>query len=1096
MPGGAATRLMMCVIIVIVPLFGWLAQQGERLGFVDEDNVAIVLVTLRIVFLTLAVYVGGGILIREEERTAIANRLYAMLSQVNQNIVRIRESRELFNRICEVGVVYGSFDLVWIGAFDEDGQTLHVAAFCGMNGTTWLGDEFAIGEEINLPLAFSQSIRVGEAVTYNNLTRDPQEFPFRQQAEQRQLRSFASLPLYRHGQIFGILSVYAEQPNLFTPAEIRLLTEISGDIGFALETIEDEKQRKRGEEELRATRELFQAIFHKSPVATALSKLADRTIVDVSRATEKLFGYMREELIGKPSVNFDYWMDAAERQRAYEIVLKSGRLWNYEFSFKTKFGTTGMAALYIETVEQRGEKYFLTIFIDITERKRAEAAILERERQMTALVTSLDDIVFEFDEQGIYLNVWTADESKLAQPTAQVLGRGIDDVLGEETGRPFIEAVRHAIFEGHTEIIEYPLQVIGGQRWFMARVNPILAPDGSHQTASMLVRDITERKKNEKLLRQWADAFENCTHGIAIGLPTTNQVLTCNPSFARMQGRGIEEIASMPILSMYAPEDHEHVKQHIAKADQMGSSRYEAHMVRKDGSQYLVQMDIVSVRDQTGSLLYRVATQQDITERKRAEEALRESEEKFSTLFEEAPFAISLSVLPNGVIVNVNESFERMFGYARQEAIGKTSLELGINPNMDVRKRVLAELNDHGFVHNLETALRTKSGEPRFFSVNIDYVNIDSQKYILNAAQDITERKQRERERETLLALATVLRAAPTRAEMIPTILDQIILLLTLDGAALALLGNSSGEIVVELARGGLEAWNHLRIPLGQGITGMVMASGETYVTNDLNSDPNNYRTDLIEGEICVACAPLIADRKTIGALWIKSISHMQDADIRLLEGIANMAAIAIHRTTLFEQTTQYASRLTDAYEENIEGWSRALDLRDRETEGHTQRVTALTLKMARIIGIPEANIVHIRRGALLHDIGKMGVPDHILLKPGKLTDEEWAQMRQHPVFAYELLSPIEFLHEALDIPYCHHEKWDGTGYPRGLKGEEIPLSARLFAVVDVWDALTSNRPYRKGWSREKTLAYIQEQSGTHFDPRAVEIFLMLIRDV
>jgi len=183
------------------------------------------------------------------------------------------------------------------------------------------------------------------------------------------------------------------------------------------------------------------------------------------------------------------------------------------------------------------------------------------------------------------------------------------------------------------------------------------------------------------------------------------------------------------------------------------------------------------------------------------------------------------------------------------------------------------------------------------------------------------------------------------------------------------------------------------------------------------------------------------------------------------------------------------------AYDKTIEGWSRAMDLRDKETEGHTQRVTQLTLKVAGLFGIKGEELTHIQRGALLHDMGKLGIPDAILHKPDKLNDEEWELMRQHPQMAYEMLHPIEYLHPALDIPYCHHEKWDGSGYPRGLRGEEIPLPARIFAVVDVWDALTSDRPYRAAWSKEKTLELIQEQSGKHFDPKVVEVFSMVIQN-
>lgn len=151
--------------------------------------------------------------------------------------------------------------------------------------------------------------------------------------------------------------------------------------------------------------------------------------------------------------------------------------------------------------------------------------------------------------------------------------------------------------------------------------------------------------------------------------------------------------------------------------------------------------------------------------------------------------------------------------------------------------------------------------------------------------------------------------------------------------------------------------------------------------------------------------------------------------------------------------------------------------------------------QLTRAAKISEEKLAHWRRGALLHDIGKMNVPDHILLKPDKLTDEEWIVMRKHPTFAYELLSPIDYLRPALDIPYCHHEKWDGTGYPRGLKGKQIPLTARIFAVVDVWDALRSNRPYRKAWGVEKVRKHIKSLAGTHFDPMAVDLFLKMVID-
>ena len=201
----------------------------------------------------------------------------------------------------------------------------------------------------------------------------------------------------------------------------------------------------------------------------------------------------------------------------------------------------------------------------------------------------------------------------------------------------------------------------------------------------------------------------------------------------------------------------------------------------------------------------------------------------------------------------------------------------------------------------------------------------------------------------------------------------------------------------------------------------------------------------------------------------------------------------ALDDRRLRREKAQADAELREAYDTTLEGWSRIMDLRDNATEGHSERVAALTLRIARAAGVPEHDFVHIRRGALLHDIGKMAIPDSILFKQGPLSPEEQTLMRRHPVFARHLLAPIAYLRPALDIPYCHHERWDGTGYPCGLAAVQIPIAARIFAVVDVWDALRSNRPYRRALGAEQALAYIREQSGKHFDPTIVRLFLNLI---
>ena len=196
----------------------------------------------------------------------------------------------------------------------------------------------------------------------------------------------------------------------------------------------------------------------------------------------------------------------------------------------------------------------------------------------------------------------------------------------------------------------------------------------------------------------------------------------------------------------------------------------------------------------------------------------------------------------------------------------------------------------------------------------------------------------------------------------------------------------------------------------------------------------------------------------------------------------------------LLDDLQRSQQELTLAYEATINAWVRALDMRDRETAGHTLRVTELTLKLAHAMGISDEELVHIRRGALLHDIGKLGISDAILFKPGILTEAEWKVMKQHPVLGYALLSPMAFFKPALDIVYCHHERWDGSGYPRGLKGEDIPRTARIFALADVWDALLADKPYRRGWHADNVILYIKDQSGKMFDPQVVTVFLKLIR--
>jgi response regulator RpfG family c-di-GMP phosphodiesterase len=261
----------------------------------------------------------------------------------------------------------------------------------------------------------------------------------------------------------------------------------------------------------------------------------------------------------------------------------------------------------------------------------------------------------------------------------------------------------------------------------------------------------------------------------------------------------------------------------------------------------------------------------------------------------------------------------------------------------------------------------------------------------------------------------------------------------------------------------------------------------------------NNYAQDHLDAALvdlnrAIELESEFEDIYTLRARIYARLGHYTEAlnDLNRWLMLYPDETVALYHSTLLQALQHSNMELARAYDMTLESWARALELRDKEAKDHAQRVSELTVRLARHMGIGEAELAHMRRGALLHDIGKIGIPDSILLKPGPLTEAEWAIMRQHPAFAYDLLKPVVYLGPALDIPYCHHERWDGTGYPRGLKGEQIPLAARIFAVVDIWDVMRSNRPYQKGLPEDRVREYIRNLSGTHFDPEIVEVFLSL----
>jgi len=374
--------------------------------------------------------------------------------------------------------------------------------------------------------------------------------------------------------------------------------------------------------------------------------------------------------------------------------------------------------------------------------------------------------------------------------------------------------------------------------------------------------------------------------------------------------------------------------------------------------------------------------------------------------------------------------------------------------------------------------------------------NTELEKEIVARLEAEGRAKARLQHLATLHAIDLVITASLDLRLTMKLFLEQTVSQLGMDAGAILLL-NSHAQILEHGADWGFagQGIRKSRVRLGEGAAGLAAYERRVFHIVDLAEPANQFlRQELLENEkfISYYAVPLIAKGQVKGVfeIFCRQRFEAESEWLDFFDALAIQAAIAIDNASLFRKLQESNVELTMAYDTTIEGWAKALELRDSETEGHTQRVVELTMKVARAMGIREDEFDHLRRGALLHDIGKMAVPDAVLLNTGPLSAEEQQIMRRHPAFAFELLSPIHYLRPALDIPYCHHEWWDGSGYPRGLKGEQIPLAARVFSIADTWDALVSDRRYREAWPEAKVAEHLRSLAGTQFDPGLVDLFL------
>jgi PAS domain S-box-containing protein len=530
--------------------------------------------------------------------------------------------------------------------------------------------------------------------------------------------------------------------------------------------------------------------------------------------------------------------------------------------------------------------------------------------------------------------------------------------------------------------------------------------------------------------------------------------LYVNPATEAITGYSRPELLSMEVWDVVHPDFRALTRQR-GLARQQGKqvpSRYEFKIITQSGEERW--LDFAGTTIDFGGKLAVMGIAHDITERKRAEEALRASEERYRDLIENVRDAM-YTLSPDGTITSLNSAFEEITGWPRTEWIGKNFAPILHPDDLPVALELFHRTLQGETPPAFELRVLTKSGGyvvGEFKGTPL--IHKGQVVGVLGIARDISERKQAEAAlRQSEERFSKAFHASPVAISI--TTLEGCFL--DVNDSFLALMKYSREEVIGHTSLE-LRLWANPedRVRLGKILL-------EQRRVRDVESQ---FRTRTGEIREALASAELI---DFSGQPCVLTLIH----DIT--------------------ERKRAEEALRQAYDDTLEGWVRALDLRDKEIEGHTQRVTEMTVRLARQLGVAESDLLHIRRGALLHDIGKIAISDTILLKNSSLSEEERQMLYKHPLYAYEMLSAIDYLRPALDIPYCHHERWDGRGYPHGLKGKQIPLAARIFAVVDAYDAMTSDRPYRRALSRHEALTELQRQSGEQFDPQVVEAFMQML---
>lgn len=750
-------------------------------------------------------------------------------------------------------------------------------------------------------------------------------------------------------------------------------------------------------------------------------------------------------------------------------------------------------------------------------------------------------LLAEVSNEGI----WALDQNHgtvfINNRMGEMLGYSLDEMMGRPATdfMPAEELVDHRQritnrVSGQLERYERCfLRKDGSLAYIIISASPLYDRENKFIGSIAICTDISDRKQAENELvakeAKFRTVIEQLTEGFLL-VDEHGTVIEWNSAQERMTGilaaEALGQSYSSIMIRLAPPEQNtpellENLRRVISRGMNTDGSFFfdrpiDLNIQTANGSLHYLEQTVFPI--QTGDGFRVAAITRDVTQNKQFMIALQESEQRYRSVVETSPDAIMIADM-SGALLSCNRRTADLLGYAHpEELLGTKVLNLIIPPERRRAMHSLKRILRDGGIRDEEFPVMRKNGEIFITELSGNLVR-DAQgkpRFMMGIARDVTARKQTEEELRRLnraLRATSACNQALVRAADEKELLSEVCRTIVLEGGyrfawvAMCLDGQSipkpaawyrpqSSRLAESLCRVENKQTDG---PLAQALANLVPVTVENTASASYGEVWQRGLMDV--GLRSMAALPLHFEGQPYGALMIYSQESwaFDDQEMTLLDEMAADLSFGIHglrvradRRVAWNLLEQSKTDLEAAYDATLEGWSRALELRERETAGHSKRVVQLTVDLANCLGVCQAECLHIRRGALLHDIGKMGIPDSILLKPGPLSSEEWVVMRNHPNYAYQLLHNIPYLQPAMEIPYCHHERWNGSGYPRGLKGEEIPISARIFAVVDVWDALISRRPYRPPWSEQQTLVYIHDQSAISFDPRVVEAFLKL----